>query len=112
MCFLDEPGRNVLTGTQPYCLLSREAVLRLDPDLVIVLAPELETREDERRRWESLPGLRAAQQGRIHVLTGDYLCIPGPRFIRTLEDFARIIVQDACGQSASGMRSCTVPSCP
>jgi iron complex transport system substrate-binding protein len=86
-------GQNVLTGTKPYSILSREAVLRLDPDLVIILAPELDSTAAELDRWKKMPGLRAADLGRIHVLTGDYLCIPGPRFIRTLEDFSLILEQ-------------------
>jgi iron complex transport system substrate-binding protein len=87
-------GRNVLNSAQPYALLSREAVLRLDPDIVIVLAPELDSREAEINRWNRLPGLRAAGLGQVHVLNGDYLCIPGPRFVRTLEDFSRIIGEE------------------
>lgn len=84
-------GNNVLEGKLPYSILSKEALLRLNPDIIIVLAPELETPEKEVEQWQKLEAIEAVKNNRIHVLTGDYTCIPGPRFIQTLEDFSRII---------------------
>ncbi|HEY5653718.1 MAG TPA: helical backbone metal receptor [Pontiella sp.] len=84
-------GRNVITSQQPYCLLSREAVLRLNPDIIIVLAPELECSGPLANTFSTYPTITAVQKQQIHILTNDYACIPGPRFIQTLEDFVRII---------------------
>lgn len=87
-------GQNVIEGTLPFATLSHEAVIRLNPDLMIILAPELKSADDYTRDWSPLGSVHAVQQNRIHVLTTDYTCIPGPRFIQTLEIFAEIIGQN------------------
>ena len=69
-------------------------MLRLNPDIIIVLAPELKDSAIPSGRWEKLDAVNAVKNNRIHVLTGDYTCIPGPRFIQTLADFAEIIRQN------------------
>ena len=84
-------GRNVIESRQPYSILSREAVIRLNPDIIIELAPGGQKSDDPARAWKSLPEVTAVKHKQVHLLTGDYTCIPGPRFIRTLEDFTEII---------------------
>lgn len=84
-------GENVLSGKRPYALLSKEAVLRLNPDVIMVLAPELIAADTELAQWKTLSAVKAVEAGRVYVLTNDYLCIPGPRFIRILEDMSAIL---------------------
>jgi ABC-type Fe3+-hydroxamate transport system substrate-binding protein len=68
-------------------VLSREAILRLDPELIIELATGGPT-----NHWANLPSVDAVRNNNIHVLTGTYTTIPAPAFlIKTLEDFSRII---------------------
>lgn len=86
-------GKNVIEGKLPFATLSREAVLRLNPDIIIELAPGLGEAAEPSRHWKKLTTVNAVKNNRIHMLTGDYTCIPGPRFIKTLEDFAEIIGQ-------------------
>ena len=87
-------GQNVVEGNLPYSILSKEALLRLNPDIIILLAPELETAKAEAEKWNALGAINAVRHHRVHILTGDYTCIPGPRFIQILDDFARIIRQN------------------
>jgi iron complex transport system substrate-binding protein len=87
-------GKNVVEGKLPFATLSREAILRLNPDIIIVLAPELENAADAPNPWSPLTSVSAVQNNRIHILTADYTCIPGPRFIQTLETFSKIIKQN------------------
>ncbi len=87
-------GRNVIEGKLPFATLSREAVIRLNPDIIIELAPELEGNAEPSAHWKKLGAVNAVKNNRIHVLTGDYTCIPGPRFIQTLDDFSKIIKQN------------------
>jgi iron complex transport system substrate-binding protein len=72
-----------------------EGLIRLDPDVIVELVPELESAkysgEELLAEWRTVPGLRAAREGRVHLLAGDYVSIPGPRFVDTLEDLARIL---------------------
>ena len=87
-------GRNVVTGKLPYSILSREAVLRLNPDIIIQLAPGQEQVDDPSNAWKKLAAVNAVKNKQVHLLTGDYTCIPGPRFIQTLEAFSKIIKQN------------------
>ncbi len=87
-------GHNVIEGSLPFAILSREAVLRLNPDIIIELAPELDDGAEPSKHWKNLAAINAVKNNRIHVLTGNYTCIPGPRFIQTLNDFVEIIRQN------------------
>jgi len=85
-------ARNACGGIDiPYPVLSSEGLLDLDPDVVIELAHEPGQEREFLKDWRSLPELKAVKNGRVHVLSGDYLFIPGPRFVLILEDFARTV---------------------
>lgn len=84
-------GQNVVPGHLPFATLSREAVLRLDPEIVLVLAPGAADPAAIAARWEEYGSVAAVKNRRVHVLAGDYTCIPGPRFVQTLQDFSRLI---------------------
>lgn len=84
-------GTNVVQNNLAFSTLSKEAVIRLNPDIIIQLAPGTQAPADPSKPWQELPGINAVKNNRIHVLTGDYTCIPGPRFIQILEDFTQII---------------------
>jgi iron complex transport system substrate-binding protein len=78
-----------------YPALSGEAILRLNPDVIVEFANGLKelglAPEDAVAPWRSLPGLKAAEQGRVAILEGAHLTIPGPRVVETLEALARAI---------------------
>ncbi len=78
-----------------YPTVSAEGILRLDPDLIVDLVPDLERKglstETVLKEWRSLGELAAVKRGRVRVLGGDYVVVPGPRFIRILEDIAQAI---------------------
>ena len=75
--------------------ISVEGLLRIDPEVVIEIAPDLArkgtTREQILAEWRTLTELRAAREGRIHVLSGDHTSIPGPRLPLVLLDLARVL---------------------
>jgi iron complex transport system substrate-binding protein len=83
-------GQNVIEQKLPFVTLSREVVIRLNPDIIIELAPEQPEGTPPSTYWEKLGTVNAVKNHRIYLLTGDYTCIPGPRFIQTLDDFAEI----------------------
>ncbi len=78
-----------------YPALSGEAILRLNPDVIVEFTNGLDelglSREDAVSPWRALPGLAAAEKGRIAVLDGARLTIPGPRVVETLEALAKAI---------------------
>ncbi|MCB1151303.1 ABC transporter substrate-binding protein, partial [bacterium] len=74
-----------------YPTLGREALLRLRPDHVLALAPELADDPDGQARlraaWEEL-GVPASH---VHLFTDDAPTIPGPGCVATAERFAAAI---------------------
>ncbi len=89
--FLDEllrvaGGRNVLAdAVSLYPQVPLEEVIRLAPDVIVevVVPPSELATDDVVASWSSLSTVPAVRDGRIHVLTEDYLLIPGPRSVRT-----------------------------
>ncbi|HSR88056.1 MAG TPA: ABC transporter substrate-binding protein, partial [Pontiella sp.] len=80
-------ANNVVTDSRPSVTLSREAIIRLDPELIIELSAGGPT-----NHWENLANVDAIKHHRIYVLDGPYTTIPSPGFLmRTLADFSRII---------------------
>lgn len=73
--------------------VSGEGVTRLNPDIIIELAPDKHKDEAEKSlsQWNRLSQVTAVKNKRVQALTGDYVVIPGPRFVTILEDAARII---------------------
>lgn len=75
--------------------ISPEGILRINPDVIVELAPKAEmghyTEEEIIAEWNSVPGLRVAQEKRIYILNGDYVGLPGPRFVQLLDDIARAL---------------------
>jgi len=87
-------GVNVIKNKLAFSTLSKEAVIRLNPEIIIQLAPGTEAPADPVAAWGELPGVDAVKNRRVYVLTGDYTCIPGPRFTQILDDFSGIIRQN------------------
>lgn len=78
-----------------YPEVALEGILRLDPEIVVDIIPTLAEQgispEAARADWNGVPSLRAVKSGRVHVMGDSYAVIPGPRFIRMLEELAGII---------------------
>ncbi len=78
-----------------YPEISTEGILRLDPDIIVDIIPTIDaqgiTPEAARSDWTGFGAVRAVKTGRVHVIGESYAVIPGPRFIRMLEELARII---------------------
>ena len=48
-----------------------------------------------KRVWGTLAAVPAVKQGRIEILTGEHLVVPGPRVVQATEAFARALHPDA-----------------
>ena len=85
--------------TIAYPVLSAEGLYHLNPDIIIDLIPDIDSRGLNKTAviddWQSIKGVAAVKNNRVHVLSSDYAVIPGLRFILFLEDMARLIHPDA-----------------
>jgi iron complex transport system substrate-binding protein len=92
-------GENVFDDdTVQFPALHKEALYRLDPDVIIELTHDVGaeglTVADVKSEWKSLEKLRAVKEGNVFVIDGSHTQIPGPRFIEVLEDVARVLHPD------------------
>ncbi len=78
---------------------SQEMLLARAPEVIIeVRAEGLLAANDlarEQRVWNTLASVPAVRNGRVHVLQGAYLVVPGPRVAQATEAFARALHPDA-----------------
>lgn len=93
-------GRNVFAdvareSAQP----SQETLLARAPEVVVEVHAEgmfkTSNAEAERAVWSALPSLPAVRNRRVHVLIGQYLVVPGPRFAEATETLARTLHPEA-----------------
>ncbi len=93
-------GRNVLESRIRYGKLSAEALLTLNPDVIIDLIPfadgageeqSAKIRKETIELWNTLPRLKAVQQKRLYLLDDEFVVNPGPRTVKTLKLFAEAI---------------------
>jgi len=79
-------------------IVSTETVLARKPDVIIELhyseppLPEALTRE--RVTWRQLPSVPAVKAGKVYLLYGGELVVPGPRVVLTAQTFARALHPD------------------
>ena len=79
-------GVNAYQGNLPFPLLSREAIIFLNPEVIIDITPPGmgANLEAMRRYWEGFSGVSAIAHDRLHIITDASATVPGPRFPQTL----------------------------
>ena len=88
-------------GVVRYPELSREGLAALDPDVVIDVVAGVEERgmdlERIRAGWRALTELRAVREGRVRVLEGDVMVVPGPRLPEMVAAVAAALAAEPAG---------------
>ena len=93
-------GANVFGGIQREGLqATSEMMLSAAPAVIIELrygrAITAADAERDRAAWSALSAVPAVRSGRVYVLVGDELVVPGPRVADTAERMARLLHPDA-----------------
>ena len=80
---------NVIQEEKKFSQLTPEALIRLNPDEIILLRNELsdEEKKAEIEAWKKFSSLKAIRDNKFHIITGNEVLIPGPRFPILLEKF-------------------------
>ncbi len=85
-------GRNLAESPVPYPRYSREQVLGLSPDVLIITSMARRASfEGVKRQWAKWPSMPAVQNNRILLMDSDILDRPTPRLIEGLEHVAEAI---------------------
>ena len=83
-------------AARPFAPLALEFILSADPEVIIELAPDDDSRPggdaEARRVWAKLGPLKAVAAGRVRVLAGRRYTILGPRIAQTFDALCRAIV--------------------
>ncbi|MFA7576750.1 MAG: helical backbone metal receptor [Candidatus Muiribacteriota bacterium] len=86
--------QNAYSGDLIYPSLSAEDIIKINPDAVIILDERTEIadveREAVRKEWSKID-INANKNGKVGIINGDYVFLPGPRFIQTAEDFTEFL---------------------
>jgi iron complex transport system substrate-binding protein len=104
-------GEDALGVEAHWPLTSLEQVVRADPDVIIELAvgEDGASQAQALAAWrQALPGLQAVAGGRVYVLRGEHLTIPGPRLGQTARDLAQALRQ-ADAQAPDGQGAGDAP---
>ena len=78
---------------------SHETLIARRPDVIVELQAEgmfqAADISADRAAWSTLSSIPAVRQRQVHVLTGQYLVVPGPRFVQAIETLARTLHPEA-----------------
>jgi iron complex transport system substrate-binding protein len=92
-------GNNVFADVSKEAVQpSVETILARAPDVILEVraaGPSNQTTSSGRDAWSALSSVPAVRNQRVHLLTGDYLVVPGPRLAAATEAFARALHPDA-----------------
>lgn len=93
-------GQNVFAEIEtPYFEASKERVVAKAPEAVLELHPGEDLGPEAKAEyiadWGEMPTLPAVQSGRVRILTGGYLLIPGPRVPQTARRIAEALHPEA-----------------
>jgi iron complex transport system substrate-binding protein len=93
-------GRNLARGDEPYPRFSREQVLMLQPDIIIISSM---ARSEEFDRvlteWAQWPDIPAVRNHRVALVDSDIFDRPSPRSVRALESLAALIHPEVFGEN-------------
>ena len=88
----------MLQGTAiSFPLVSKEQLLRKDPDVIVDSMPSDEATADTiasaKKAWDQLPSLKAVKQDHIFFLKQDEYLIPGPTMVGLAEYLSKVFDQ-------------------
>ncbi|MDR1296038.1 MAG: helical backbone metal receptor [Deltaproteobacteria bacterium] len=95
-------GDNVYDGLLSFPKLSREAIMTLDPEVVVDLIQGTEQADSAMADWLGLGGLSAAKSKRIYLFTDESDTVPGPRIHMTLDKLSLALHPEAQSRPADG----------
>ena len=93
--FKSAGGEFAKDTTRESLLVSTEAILARAPEVILALhytdAPSRAFVDQAREAWSILSAVPAVKLGRVELLFGEELVLPGPRVVLTATAFARAL---------------------
>lgn len=93
-------GTNVFRESERESVqVSTEMLLARAPEVILELrigdAPDVGQMRRELEPWQRLQSVPAVRTGRVHILYGDHLVVPGPRIAQAAEEIGKALHPDA-----------------
>lgn len=86
---------NVYQGSLTYPKIQVEGIMTLDPDIIIDVVTMENISEEKlvsiQKNWEKLSSIKAVKKGKVFMINKDYWSIPGPGYVRIVEDFIEMM---------------------
>jgi iron complex transport system substrate-binding protein len=85
-------GVNVAAGASPYPRFSREQVIALAPEVIVISAMERAAQfEQVKAEWMQWPAIPAVRNGAVFIAPNDLFDRPSPRLVEALEVLATFL---------------------
>lgn len=98
-------GKNLTEGKTPYPRFSREQVIEMRPEVMIITSMARQTVfEQVKAQWRQWPELPAVKNDRIYLVDSNVLDRPTPRLIDGLEMLAGLIHPDRFKAAGKGVQ--------
>lgn len=78
-------GKNAYDGTTAFPRMSLESIIVINPDVIVVAAPDAPNIEKLKARWNSIEHLQAIRNGHFLIFNDPGDTVPGPRALGTLK---------------------------
>jgi hypothetical protein len=78
-------GQNVYDGPLSFPKLSREAIMTLNPDIIVDLIQGSEQSDLALNDWRGLGRIKAVDTDRIYLFSDESDTVPGPRIYKTID---------------------------
>ncbi len=87
--------QNVYQGSLTYPKIQVEGIMTLDPDVIIDVVTMENISEEKlasmQKNWDKLNNLKAVKNKKVFMINKDYWSIPGPGYVRIIEDFIEMM---------------------
>lgn len=89
--YITNAGATTITEGMKTGSITREAILKRNPDIIIIVTMGIET-EKEKKVWETFKNLSAVKAKKIFIIESEIACTPTPvTFVQTQEKIARLL---------------------
>ncbi|HTX43778.1 MAG TPA: ABC transporter substrate-binding protein [Methanocella sp.] len=87
-------GKNVAGALNDYATMSKEAIIKADPDIIVMPVDQYSQADFEKLRNGSddwMKQLSAVRNGKVYAIASDPIFRPGPRVIEAAQAMAKIV---------------------
>ncbi|MCM8536532.1 MAG: helical backbone metal receptor [Lentisphaeraceae bacterium] len=88
-------AKNAYQASERFSQITLEALIKINPDVILLIRDPVSEEEAlaEKKEWQKFSTIEAIKNDDFHIITGDEVMIPGPRFPKLLKKFQKILIK-------------------